>query len=136
MRFVPRGCRDKRVGEEDAEISLGSLAKKLMHEKDPDGGCNFYNDVPIMWAGWSCFVYEKHRSPLGRSRRQVVCSAPAPERGDLCVDFLDKSWLPSSRNEDKNKHGRRCVMEIECDFHFRLKRKPKTKKVTVVIDEQ
>ena len=29
-----------------------------------------------------------------------------------------------------------ALMEIECLFYFKLRRKPKTKKVTVVVDEQ
>ncbi len=38
------------------------------------------------------------------------------------------------RPPDEYKHERRCAMEIE--FYFRFKRKPKNKKVTVVVDEQ
>ena len=36
----------------------------------------------------------------------------------------------------KIKTKRRLLMEIECDFHFKFVRKPKTKKVTVVFEDE
>ena len=36
----------------------------------------------------------------------------------------------------KNKHERRCAMEIEFYFYFKLRRKPKAKKVTLVIEDE
>ena len=49
---------------------------------------------------------------------------------------LDKPrWIPPILLK-KIKTKKEAIMEIECYFHFKLVRKPKTKKVTVVLDEQ
>lgn len=35
-----------------------------------------------------------------------------------------------------NKNKKEAIMEIECYFHFKLVRKPKTKKVTLVVENE
>jgi hypothetical protein len=57
----------------------------------------------------------------------------APKRGDLYVGILDKPWwmMPPIC---KTKTKKEAAMEIE--FHFKFRLKPKTKKITVVYDEQ
>ena len=48
---------------------------------------------------------------------------------------LDKPrWIPPICKENKNK--KEAIMEIECNFHFKLVRKPKTKKVTLVVEDE
>lgn len=42
---------------------------------------------------------------------------------------------PNFVKENKNKK-KEATMEIECDFHFKLVRKPKTKKVTLVVEDE
>ena len=48
---------------------------------------------------------------------------------------LDKPrWIPPICNKQKQK--KEAIMEIECDSHFKLVRKPKTKKVTLVVEDE
>ncbi len=49
---------------------------------------------------------------------------------------LDKPrWIPPILLK-KIKTKKEATMEIECDFHFKLVRKPKTKKVTLVVEDE
>ena len=77
-------------------------------------------------------VYEQDKFP---AKGADPCLAhPLQKGGDLSVGFLDTPWFPSPRR--KIKHERRCAMEIEYMFYFKLRRKPKTKKVTVVVEDE
>lgn len=57
-------------------------------------------------------------------------------KGGFIRWFLDNLGYRPPEVDTKNKNERRCAMEIEYMFYFKLRRKPKTKKVTVVVDEQ
>ena len=74
-------------------------------------------------------VCEQNKFPPQRANRSARF---APGRGDLFMVNLDNLGLSSRKV--KTNTGKEVTMEIE--FYFRLHRKPKTKKVTVVVEQQ
>jgi len=72
--------------------------------------------------------------PKTRGCSAVRCARSI--KGGFIRWFLDNLGCRPPKFCENKKTERRCAMEIECMFYFKLRRKPKTKKVTVVVDEQ
>ena len=73
-------------------------------------------------------VSEQYRFPPQRANRSARF---APGRGDLFM--VNLHGLGLSSRKVKTNTGKEVTVEIE--FYFRLHRKPKTKKVTVIVEE-